>query len=167
MFPFSLVRNYQTDLSFEEILERLENNETEYYFNGLQVVNYGFEATRKKIIIQRYSEGIDPVIEFFPLIKMEIQHETPIKLKIKYVLPYKPIIFFTVFVIPFIFGTVREVEWTVNDVKRLLTLPERAILFLIMVVLPGLWCYLQFLRPINKMEKWLMKKLDLYKIKNV
>ena len=53
MFPFSLVRNYQTDLSFEEILERLENNETEYYFNGLQVVNYGFEATRKKIIIQR------------------------------------------------------------------------------------------------------------------
>jgi hypothetical protein len=56
-----------TGLFFEETVRELENKRPIKYFMGLRVDKYNFEITESKLYIQRYSNGIDALLESFPL----------------------------------------------------------------------------------------------------
>ncbi|WP_027375819.1 hypothetical protein [Kaistella palustris] len=164
--PFSIYNKYETDLSYTEIINTLENKKTEYYLNGLQIVKYNYNVTYRNILVQRYSEGLDVVIEVFPLVEMKIESENPTKLKTKIHPNYRGIIFLSIFTLVFSLASIFENRWTFNGVSRDPTILERFLFFFGGGIIPAVWCYLQFIRPIKKTEKWLIEKLKLKKSQN-
>jgi hypothetical protein len=163
--PFTILRKYKTDLTYSEIKKILDEKTPEKYLLGMKIDKYEYEENNKTIKIQRYSLGVDAFLESFPLIKMKIETENPIIANVKFTPSYFSILFFAIFVVIFIPAAFFVEKWNINDVLREPTLPER-FLFALAGIIPGIWCYLQFIRPIKKTEKWLVEKLKLQKLQN-
>ena len=161
--PFTISGKYKTDLTYSEIKKILDVNTPEKYLLGMKVDKYEYEENGKILIIQRYSLGLDAFLESFPLIKMKIESENPIIADVKFTPSYFSILFFAIFVVVFIPAAFFAEKWNINDVLREPTLPER-FLFSLGGIIPGIWCYLQFIRPIKKTEKWLVEKLKFQKL---
>lgn len=161
--PLTIYENYKTDLTYSEVKNILNKKNPEKYLLGLKVDKYDYEENNKTLKIQRYSIGLDAFLESFPLVKLKIESENPIIANVKFTPSYFSILFFAVFVVVFIPAAFFAEKWTINDVLRTPTLPER-FLFSLGGIIPGIWCYLQFIRPIKKTEKWLIEKLKLQKI---
>jgi hypothetical protein len=161
--PLTISGKYKTNFDYLEIKNILDEKMPEKYFMGMKVDKYEYEVNNKTLKIQRYSLGLDAFIESFPLIRIKIESENPIIANIKLTPSYFSILFFAVFVFTFIPAAFFVEKWTINDVLREPTLIERC-LFSLAGIIPGIWCYLQFIRPIKKTEKWLIEKLKLQKL---
>ncbi|KIA82620.1 hypothetical protein [Kaistella jeonii] len=161
--PLTIYGKYQTDFSYAEIINILDKKTSEKYLLGMKIDKYEYEENNKTIKIQRYSIGLDAFLESFPLIKMKIENENSMVANVKITPSYFRILFFAVFVIVFIPAAFFAEKWTINDILRTPTLPER-FLFSLAGIIPGIWCYFQFIRPIKKTEKWLIEKLKLQKL---
>ncbi len=163
--PFTISGKYQTDFSYTEIKNILDKKIPEKYLLGMKVDKYEYEENSKLFKIQRYSLGLDAFRESFPLIKMNIENENPTITSIKFTPSYFSILFFAFFVVFFTHAPFFVEKWTINEILREPTLPER-FLFSLGGIIPAIWCYLQFIRPVKKTEKWLMEKLNLKKLQN-
>jgi hypothetical protein len=159
--PFTIEKLYTTRLSFEEIVQELENKNSIKYFGGLRVDKYKHGIVDGTFYVQRYSNGIDAFLEYFPVIKGEIVNEKPTRVFLTFKPSYFYIIFFSIFVIGFGYAGVFVDNWTINGVKRLPSVLERFFIVLLGSGIPFLWCYLQYIRPIKKAEKWITEKLTL------
>jgi len=161
--PLTIHGKYKTDLTYNEIKKILETKNSEKYLLGMKIDKYAYEENDATLKIQRYSLGIDAFSESFPIINMKVESQNPIIADIRFTPSYFSILFFLVFVVVFIPAAFFAEKWTINDVLREPTLPER-FLFSLGGIIPAIWCYLQFIRPIKKTEKWLIEKLKLKKI---
>jgi len=54
-------------------------------------------------------------------------------------------------------------EITINDVLKKPNLQDH-FLFSLGGIVPGIWCYIGFIRPIKKTELWIVEKLNLKEI---
>lgn len=159
--PFSIDKYYITDLSKEEVNEELNNLTKEKKYAGLRTDKFIVETSESGFIVGRNTYGIDgftfeqyPVVEgvYFP------GKSTSINIIIK---PrYLMIFLFSVFVLLFIPVSIYPYDITINGVFRSLTIKER-FLFAFCGVIPGLWCYFGYIKPIKKAENWIVKKLSL------
>ena len=159
--PFTIEKLYTTSLSFNEIVQELENKNSIKYFGGLRVDKYKHDIVDLGFYVQRYSNGIDAFLEYFPLIKGEIVNEKPTRVFLTLKPSYFTIIFFSLFVFGFGYAGIFVDNWTINGVKRLPTALDRLFVILFGSGMPFLWCYLQYIRPIKRVEKWITEKLDL------
>jgi hypothetical protein len=55
---------------------------------------------------------------------------------------------------------------TINGVFRTPTILERLMIAGLGGIIPGLWCYFGYIRPIKKAESWIITRLNLSPIKN-
>jgi hypothetical protein len=163
--PFKVEKLVTTKLSFQQIIEELENKSSIKYFGGLRVDRYGFTTTDNEFYIQRNSYGVDAFLEYFPLIKGGVVNDEPILIYIQLSPSYLAIGFFFVFAIMFFIAGAFISDWTINGVKRTPAFWERVLIVLFGSGIPLLWCYLQHIRPIGKAEKWVFEKLQLKEIK--
>ena len=158
--PFTLIGEYKSTLTFDEIKKALENNETNKYFSGLQVDKYSYEISGYSFKIQRYSYGLDIFIASFPLITGEVKNQNPTFLSLKFKPNYFSILFFSFFVVMFIslgiFSDRDNLGFSPTDSEGL-----KRILHLVGGLVPGIWCYLRYIRPIKKTEQWIKEKLSL------
>jgi hypothetical protein len=159
--PFTIEKLYTTKFSFDEIVQELENKNSIKYLGGLRVDKYKHDIVDKEFYVQRYSNGIDAFLEYFPLIKGEIVNENPTRIFLTLKPSYFTIIFFSIFVFCFGYAGVFIDTWTINGVRRPPTLSERFFIVLLGSGIPFLWCYLQYIRPIKKAEKWIVEKLEM------
>ena len=159
--PFTIKKLYSTRFSAEEILQNLENKNSIKYFAGLRVDKYKFEITDDGFYVQRYSNGIDALLEYFPLIKGEIINRDPTRIFLTFKPSYFAIIFFSIFIFGFGLAGLFVDNWTLNGIKRMPSVIERLTIVSFGCGIPLLWCYLQNIRPIKKAEKWIVEKLEL------
>ena len=159
--PFTIEKLYTSKFTFAEIAKELENKSSIKYFGGFRVDKYRHNIFENGFYVQRYSNGIDAFLEYFPLIKGEVVNEKPTRL----FLTFKPSYFTIIlsFIVVFVFGYagIFVDNWTLNGVKRVPTLPERLLIVAVGSGIPFLWCYLQYIRPIKRAESWIIEKLGL------
>jgi hypothetical protein len=159
--PFTIEKLYTTRLSFDQIVQELENKNSMKYLGGLRVDKYKHNIIERGFFVQRYSNGANALSEYFPLIKGEIVNEKPMRVYLTLKPSYVTIIFFFIFVFGFGYAGIFVDNWTINGVKRLPTVIERLFIVLLGSGIPFLWCFVQYIRPIKKAEKWIAEKLDL------
>lgn len=159
--PFTIEKLYTTNLTFDEIAQELENKNSIKYFGELRVDKYKHDIVENGFYVQRYSNGIDAFLEYFPLIKGEIVNEKPTRVFLTFKPSYFTIIFFSIFVFGFGYAGIFVDNWTLNGVKRMPTIPERLLIVALGSGIPFLWCFLQYIRPIKRAEKWITEKLGL------
>lgn len=159
--PFTIEKLYTTKLSFNEIVQKLENKNSVKLFGGLRVDKYNHNIVNNRFYVKRYSNGIDALLEYFPLIKGELVNEKPSRIFLTVKPNYLTILFFSMFIFGFGYAGIFVDNWTINGVKRLPTITERVFIVLLGSGIPFLWCYVQYIRPIKRSEKWIIKKLDL------
>jgi hypothetical protein len=159
--PFKIEKLVTTKLSFDEIVQELENKNSIKYFGGLRIDKYRFSIDDNRFYIQRNSYGIDASLEYFPLIKGEVVNENPFRIYIELIPSYLAIVFFFVIALLFFIAGVFINNWTINGIKRAPLVYERLLIVLFGSGIPLLWCYLQYIRPIKKAKTWIFEKLQL------
>lgn len=104
--PFTIGGKYQSELTYEEFIELLNEKAKEKYFLGAKVDKYAFEVKDKTITIARYALGLDVFLESFPLIKMEIKNTQPLIADVKFLPNYFSIFIFSILIVAFSYGTI-------------------------------------------------------------
>ena len=159
--PFSINRFYTTHLSKTQVRDELNTLMTEKKFGGLRTDKFVVIISDDRFAIGRKTYGVDGfTLEQYPAIKGIYFSETPLKINIVIKPSYFTIIFFSIFVFTFISAALFVDKMTINGVYKSPTIVERFLLFL-GGVLPGLWCYFGYIRPVKKAENWIVKKLTL------
>ena len=159
--PFSIDKFYTTHLSKSQVTEELTNLVTEKIFEGLRTDKFVTEISKKRFLIGRNTYGLDGfALERYPTIEGIYFSERPLTLNILIKPSYFTIIFFSIFVFTFIPAAIFIDKMTINGVFKSPTIMER-FLFSLGGIIPGLWCYFGYIRPIKKAENWIIKKLSL------
>jgi hypothetical protein len=160
-------KSYSSILSKEEIIHELNNLDREKKFGGLKVDQFDTNIMDSNFSIQRYSNGLDGfTLEKFPLINGEIISEKPTVINIKLKPNLFTIVFFAIFVFTFIPVGIFIDEMTINGVKKVPTILERLTFAGLGGLIPGLWCYFGYIRPIKKAEIWIVNRLNLTPVEN-
>ncbi len=160
-FSFSIEETYKSELSKDKIIELIQSNNAEKKFGGLKIIKYRYVINDSFFEVQKYANGLDALIEKFPLIKGQISSENPTLVTLRIIPNYFSIIFFSIFVFIFIPASILIQKMTINDVYRIPTVTERILIAFLGGVIPATWCYFQQIRPIKKTEKWIADKLSL------
>jgi hypothetical protein len=163
ILSFTIIKKYTTFKTKEEILDLMNSQLNEKLLGGLRIDKFYTEFNTNIFKIQRVSFGVDLFLENYPIIISKIFIENPTKLEVKIKPNYSNIAFFSIFVVGFIFGAIFLNEITINGVFKSPDLLER-LLFSLGGVIPGIWCYFSFIKPIYKTEKWFVEKLNLKEI---
>ena len=165
--PLSIDKSYLSTFSKEKVFSELSLVESQKKFGGLRVDKFAISVTDSSFQIQRYSNGLDGfTLGQFPLINGEFISERPTILNIKLKPNYITIIFFSIFVITFIPLGIFLDKMTINGVFRAPTILERLMFAGLGGIVPGLWCYFGYIRPIKKAELWIINRLNLTPIEN-
>lgn len=159
--PFTIEKLVTTQLTFSQIVERLEDRQSIKSFGGLRVDKYRFVVQEDEFYVGRNAYGLDALLEYFPLIVGKVVGQQPTQIHLKLKPDYFFIGFFCVFALIFFIGGALIDDWTLNGVKRAPTLLERLGIISLGCILPLLWCYVQNIRPIKKAESWIEEKLEL------
>ncbi|WP_395055888.1 hypothetical protein [Flavobacterium sp.] len=162
-FPFTIIKKYKTLKTKDDIYDIINSQGNEKLLYGLRVDKFYSEFKNNEFKIYRESFGVDAFLENYPLITSRILNENPTKLEVEIKPNYFNIIFFGIFVIVFISGSIFLNEIEINGVLKNPNLLER-FLFSLGGIIPGIWCYISFIRPIYKTEKWFVEKLNLKEI---
>lgn len=164
--PFSIDHSYTTYLTKTQIKEELENLAPSKTFGGLRKDNFVSTVSEEDFIIWRETIGVDFfTLERYPVIRGSYVASNPLTINILIKPGYFTILFFAVFVFLFIPAAVFVDKMTVSGVYRVPTISER-FMFSLGGILPGLWCYFGYIRPIKKAQKWIVEKLNLVPINN-
>ena len=160
--PFSIDKYYTTHLSRSQVAEELNNLVTEKRFGGLRRDKLVTQISEGGFIIGRNSNGVDGfTLEQYPTVEGIYFSERPLTINILIKPSYFNIIFFSIFVFTFIPASIFINNMTINGVFRSPTIMERFLFALIGGIIPGLWCYFGYIRPIKKAEIWIIEKLRL------
>ena len=160
--PFSIDKYYTTHLSRSQVAEELNNLVTEKKFGGLRRDKLVTQISESGFIIGRNSYGVDGfTLEQYPAVEGIYFSERPLTINIQIKPSYFNIIFFSIFVFTFIPASIFINNMTINGVFRSPTIMERFLFATIGGIIPGLWCYFGYIRPIKKAESWIIEKLSL------
>ena len=159
--PFSIDRYYTTHLSKSQIAEQLTNLVTEKKYGGLRTDEFVTDISENRFVIVRNTYGVDWfTFERYPLIEGIYFSERPLIINILIKPSYLAVLFFSIFVFTFIPAAIFVDKMTINGVFKSPTIIER-LLFSLGGVIPGLWFYFGYIRPIKKAENWIIKRLSL------
>lgn len=158
--PFTIIRKYKTFLTKEEIFDSIGNVKSEKLLKGLRFDTFSSAIAENSFQLQRESFGLDLVLENYPLISCTIEKENPTIVALVIKPNYLNIVFFMLVVLVFISCSIFMDEITVGEVLKKPNIQQR-FLFSLGGILPGIWCYIGFIRPIKKTENWIVEKLDL------
>ena len=159
--PFSVDKYYTTHLTKDQLVQEIANLTTEKKYGGLRVDKFitsfgidGFSIKRKTYGLDRFILGRYSAIEGIFI------SEKPLTINLRIRPSYLPIIFFSFFTIMVIGSAIFAEEMTINGVLKVPTVSER-FLFGLLAVIPGLWCYFGYIRPVKKAENWIVQLLHL------
>lgn len=159
--PFSIDRYYTTHLSKSQVTEELTSLVTEKKFGGLRTDKFVADVSENRFLIGRNTYGLDGfTFEHYPVIEGIYFSEKPLTINILIRPSYFTIIFFSFFVFTFIPVAIFVDKMTINGVFKSPTIVER-LLFSLGGIIPGLWCYFGYIRPIKKAENWIVQRLSL------
>lgn len=161
--PFTIIKKYKTSLDKEDIFKIIGEVKSEKLFKGFRIDNFRSVILENSFKLQRDSFGLDLTVENYPSITCEIEKENPTIVKLAIKPYYHDIAFFLIFVVVFISVAIFCNEITINDILKKPNLYER-FLFSLGGIIPGIWCYIGFIRPIKKTQKWIVEKLNLKEI---
>jgi hypothetical protein len=161
--PFTIIKRYKTSLAKKEIFEIIGEVKSEKLFKGFRFDKFSSVILENSFKLQRESFGLDATLENYPLVTCKIEKENPTIVELIIKPYYHDIAFFMIFVLTFISIAIFCDEFTIGDVLKKPNLYER---FLISLggIIPGILCYIAFIRPIKKAEKWIVEKLNLKEI---
>jgi|GEM_PF-2041818 len=166
--PLTVSEEYESDYNYTEIKNILNNLTPEIKIFGIKTRQHNLyeDENNKKFTVSLFSPLVynssnQPVSTLY--MRIEIKTEYPTTLNLKFIPNYFAILFLLIFVVIFIPGAFFAEKWTINDVYRTPTVPER-FLFSLAGIIPGVWCYIQFIRPIKRTKNWIIKKMRLRKI---
>lgn len=160
--PFSIDRYYSTTLSKTQVREELNNLVTERKFGGLRTDKFVTDISENRFLIGRNTYGVDGfTLEQYPVIEGIFFSERPVTINILIKPSYFTILFFSVFVFLFIPAAIFVDKMTINGVFRTPTIIERFLFAGVGGIIPGLWCYFGYIRPVKKAERWIVQRLNL------
>ncbi len=141
--------------------EELTNLTDEKKFGGLRVDKFATGIQENGFFIDRNTYGLDGfTFERYPVIEGIYFSENPLVINILIKPRYFTIIFFSLFVLTFIPVAIFADKMTINGVFKSPSIVER-MLFSLGGIIPGLWCYFGYIRPVKKAENWIVQKLNL------
>lgn len=159
---FKVDRYYTTHLSKSQITEVLHDLTSKKGFGGLRIDRFISTILENGFVIQRITSGVDLfTLEKYPTVKGIYFSDEPTIIKILIRPNYLMIAFFSLFVLIFIPTPLFIDEMTINGVTRSPGIFERILFTAAGGVLPGLWGYFGYIRPIRKANEWIVKKLAL------
>jgi hypothetical protein len=159
---FKVDRYYIAQLSKSQIVDKLNDLTTQKEFGGLRVDRFVLTISENGFLIQRNTSGVDFfTLERYPAIEGIYFSDNPIIINILIRPNYLMIAFFALFVFVFIPTSLFIDEMTINGVLKAPTIFERFLFAGIGGILPGLWGYFGYVRPIKKAETWVVEKLNL------
>jgi hypothetical protein len=162
ILPFSIDRYYTTHLSKSQITKELDGLVTEKKFRGLRTDKIVTSTSESGFMIGRNTYGVDGfTLEQYPVIQGIYFSERPLTINILIKPNYFIIFFFAIFVFTFIPAGIFIDKMTINGVFRSPTITERFLFAGVGGIMPGLWCYFGYIRPIKKAENWIVEKLEL------
>ena len=161
--PFSIIRKYKTSLAKEGIFKIIGEVKSEKYYRGIRVDKYRTIILQNSFKLQREAFGLELTLENYPLITCEIEKENPTIVKLVIKPYYQDIVFFMLFFVTFISAAIFCDEITIDNILKKPNLLER-FLFSLGGIFSGIWCYIGFIRPIKKTQKWIVEKLNLQEI---
>ena len=164
-FPLKFTAEYRTSLAIEELIERINNEESEKILKGLVTKKYSKNIHSNQFVIQRYTLGIDLdlILGNPPLIIGTFDSGNPKKIKVE----YKPYLLNSIFLFGFSFlfisASFMIQKVTVNGIEKEADLESRLIFFGIglIILFIGYWTNI---RPIRHSKQWLENKLKLTEI---
>ncbi|QNA46136.1 hypothetical protein [Lacibacter sediminis] len=160
--PFTIDKYYSTDLSKSQVFEEMNNLDTEQQFGGLRTDKFIAQTSESGFIVIRNTYGLDGfTLEQYPTLEGYYISEKPLTINIVVKPRYFTILFFSIFVFTFIPASIFIDKMTINGIFRSPTIPERFLFAGVGGVIPGLWCYFGYIRPIKKAENWIVEKLRL------
>lgn len=160
--PFTIDRNYSTDLSKSQVNEVMNNLDTQKQFGGLRTDKFVAQTSESGFIVARNTYGLDGfTLEQYPVVEGLYISERPMTINIVIKPSYFTILFFSIFVFTFIPVGIFVDKMTINGVFRSPTITERFLFAGVGGIIPGLWCYFGYIRPIKKAETWIVEKLRL------
>ena len=161
-FPLKFTTEYRSSLSKDELIEQLNNGESEKLLKGLTTKKYTKEIKPNQFLIQRYTLGLD--LDLFlgnpPVIIGSIMNEHSSKIKVEFIPYLWNAVFFIVFSSVFTIGSIFMEKATINGIEKVADFEIKA-MFFGFGLLPLLFWYWMDIRPINHSKKWLESKLNL------
>ena len=158
--PLTIIKKYKTHLDKENIFKIIGEVKSEKLFKGIRVDKFRSVILENSFKLQRESFGLDLTLENYPMITCEIEKEKPTIVKLIIEPYYQDIVFFMILIVAFISGAIFFDEITINGILKKPNLFER-FLFSLGGIIPGIWCYIGFIRPIKRTEKWIVERLNL------
>jgi hypothetical protein len=160
--PFKIDRYYTTDLSKRQVIDVLDNLSNHKQFSGLSAGKFIAQTSESHFVVEQDNSGVDgTTFEQHPEIEGYYVADTPLVINIIITPNYFVILFFSIFVFTFPTVGIFVDEMTINGVFRSPTIFERLIFIVLGGVMPGLWCYFGFIRPVKKAENWIVERLML------
>jgi hypothetical protein len=160
--PFTIDRYYSTNLSKSQVIEELNNLASQKKFGGLRTDEFVSQASESGFIVGRNTYGLDGfTLEQYPAVEGFYISDRPLTINIIVKPSYFTILFFSIFVFSFIPVSIFVDKMTINGIFRSPTIIERLLFAGIGGIIPGIWCYFGYIRPIKKAENWIVKKLRL------
>lgn len=160
--PFSINTYYTTHLSKNQVLEELDKLSTDKKIYGLRTDHFMIQPSETGFLIVRNTAGVDAAtFEQYPPIEGIYYSEKPLVVNIKIKPNYFIILFFSIFFFTFIPVGIFIDEMTINGVLRKPTNAERLLFAGLGGVMPALWCYFGYIRPVRKAKNWIADILKL------
>ena len=159
--PFSIDRLYTTDLPKSQVTAELTIAVIDTKVSALSIDKFVTDISENRFVIGRSTYGLDGfTLERYPVIEGIYFSERPLTINILIKPSYFTIVFFSIFVFTFIPTAIFVDKLTINGVFKSPTVIER-LLYSLGGIIPGLWCYFGYIRPIKKAENWIIQKLSL------
>ncbi len=165
--PVTIDRCYFTDLSKNQVNEELNSLTNQKQFGGLRTDKFVAQTSETGFTIGRNTYGLDGfTLEQYPEIKGFYISEIPLTINIVIKPNYFAILFFSIFFFSFIPVGIFVDKMTINGIFRVPTIIERFLFASGGGLIPGVWCYFGYIRPIKKAMNWIVEKLKLNAINN-
>lgn len=165
--PFTIDRYYSSDLSKNQVIEDMTNLAPIKKFKGMRIDHFQEENTETSFVVERFTSGLDGfTLEQYPVIEGFYISEKPLILNIVIKPNYLTLLFFSLFVFTFIPASIFLDKMTINGVLRSPSILERLLFAGVGGLMPALWAYFGYIRPIKKAENWIVEKLRLNVIPN-
>ncbi len=158
----SVDKFYTTHLTKDQLIQEIANLATQKKYGGLRVDKFITSFGIDGFSIIRKTYGLDGfTLERYPAIEGNFISEKPLTVNLRIRPSYFMIIFLSFSVFAFIPSAIFVDEMTVNGVVKSPTVVDRLTFSLVGGVIPGLWCYFGYIRPVKKAERWIVQLLHL------
>jgi len=164
-FPLKFTTEYRSNLSKDELIERLNEDDSEEIFNGATTVKYHKTIESNRFTIQRYTVGLD--LGFLegnqPLIIGTFENANQQKIKVEFVSSLFQAVFFIIFGLIFIIVSLTMEKVTINEVDNVADFWDKILGFGVGISAILLWYWID-IRPIYQTKRWLESKLELTEV---